>query len=71
MKHWQTARYILCGIMTFFEPPGEQEFFIEGRHIFATTDITMVCLWGRKGWKVEARGRGAEVRMYGHTHRLS
>ena len=51
LKHWQTARYILCGeIMTFFRSfPASRNFSLRDGIFLPLTDITMVCLWGRKG----------------------
>ena len=64
--------HIVRGNNDFFsELPGEQEFFIEGRHIFATHGHYYGVSMGKERLKAEARGRGADIVMYGHTHKPS
>lgn len=64
--------HIVRGNNDFFSVlPGEQEFFIEGRHIFATHGHYYGVSMGEERLKAEARGRGADIVMYGHTHRPS
>ena len=64
--------HIVRGNNDFFsELPGEQEFFIEGRHIFVTHGHYYGVSMGEERLKAEARGRGADIVMYGHTHRPS
>lgn len=66
----QIVRYIWCvEIMTFSNLPGEEEFMVEGYHIFTTHGHGYYVSMGETRLKQEARGRGADIVMYGHTHR--
>ena len=49
--------------------PGEEEFMIGGYHIFITHGHGYYVSMGEERLKQEARGRGADIAMYGHTHR--
>ena len=48
---------------------GEEEFMIGGYHIFITHGHGYYVSMGEERLKQEARGRGADIAMYGHTHR--
>ena len=53
----------------FSNLPGEEEFMVEGYHIFTTHGHGYYVSMGETRLKQEARGRGADIVMYGHTHR--
>ena len=53
----------------FSDLPGEEEFMVEGYHIFTTHVHGYYVSMGETRLKQEARGRGADIVMYGHTHR--
>lgn len=53
----------------FSELPAEEEFFIEGQHVFITHGHYYYVSMDEERLKQEARGRGADIVMYGHTHR--
>ena len=53
----------------FSDLPGEEEFMVEGYHIFTTLGHGYYVSMGETRLKQEARGRGADIVMYGHTHR--
>ena len=53
----------------FSDLPGEEEFMVEGYHIFTTHGHGYYVSMGETRLKQEARGRGADIVMYGHTHR--
>ena len=55
----------------FSDLPAEEEFFIEGYHIFITHGHSYYVSMGEECLKLEARGRGADIVMYGHTHKPS
>ena len=64
--------HIIGGNNDFFSDlPREKDFFIEGRHIFITHGHPYLTGLNENGiWK-EALRRGADIVMYGHTHRPS
>lgn len=49
--------------------PGEEELFIGGHHVFITHGHYYYVGMDEERLKKEARGRGADIVMYGHTHR--
>ena len=53
----------------FSDLPGEEEFMVEGYQIFTTHRQGYYVSMGETRLKQEARGRGADIVMYGHTHR--
>ena len=53
----------------FSDLPGEEEFMVERYHIFTTHGHGYYVSMGETRLKQEARGRGADIVMYGHTHR--
>lgn len=53
----------------FSDLPGDEEFMIGGYHIFITHGHGYYVSMGEERLKQEARGRGADIAMYGHTHR--
>ena len=53
----------------FSDMPGQEEFMVEGYHIFTTHGHGYYVSMGETRLKQEARGRGADIVMYGHTHR--
>ena len=54
----------------FSDLPGEEEFMIGGyRYIYYTRTLDNYVSMGEERLKQEARGRGADIAMYGHTHR--
>lgn len=55
----------------FSDLPAEKEIFAGGRHIFITHGHYYYVSVGEDRLKTEARGRGADIVMYGHTHRPS
>ncbi|EEG74335.1 hypothetical protein CLOHYLEM_05601 [[Clostridium] hylemonae DSM 15053] len=56
--------------MIFFSDlPREEEFFIGGSHVFITHGHYYYVGMSEERLKAEARGRGADIVMYGHTHR--
>ncbi len=55
----------------FSDLPREEEFFIGGHHVFITHGHYYYVGMTEEHLKEEARDRGAEVVMYGHTHRPS
>lgn len=64
--------HIIRGNNDFFSGlPGEEEFFIEGFHVFITHGHYYYVSMGEERLKEEARGRGADIVMYGHTHKPS
>ena len=65
-------KHMVRGNNDFFSDlPAEQEFFIEGHHVFITHGHYYGVSLGEDRIKAEARGRGADIVMYGHTHRPS
>lgn len=64
--------HILGGNNDFFSDlPREEEFFVDGLHLFITHGHYYYVSMGEDHLKEEARGRGADIVMYGHTHRPS
>lgn len=64
--------HILGGNNDFFsELPREEEFFIDGLHLFITHGHNYFVAVGEEELIREARGRGADIVMYGHTHKPS
>ena len=55
----------------FSDLPREEEFQIGEKHIFITHGHYYCVALNEERLKEEARGRGADVVMYGHTHRPS
>ena len=61
--------HVICGNNDFFSDlPREEEFFIDGLHVFITHGHGYCVGLGEERLKEEARGRGADIVMYGHTH---
>lgn len=61
--------HIVSGNNDFFSRlPWEEEFFIGDHHIFITHGHGYFVGMGEERLKAEARGRGADIVMYGHTH---
>ena len=64
--------HMLGGNNDFFsELPREEEFFVDGLHLFITHGHYYYVAVGEENLKEEARGRGADIVMYGHTHKPS
>ena len=62
-------KHIISGNNDFFSDlPREEEFFIGDLHIFITHGHGYCVGLGEDRLKAAARGRGADVVMYGHTH---
>ena len=55
----------------FSDLPREEEFLVEGRRIFITHGHYYYVSMGEDKLKEAARKRGADIVMYGHTHRPS
>ena len=55
----------------FSDLPGEEEFMIGGYHIFITHGHGYYVSMGESDLLKEAKGRDADVVMYGHTHKPS
>lgn len=63
---------IVSGNNDFFSDlPGECEFDVEGKHIFITHGHPYYVSMGEEYLKKEAQRRGADIVMYGHTHKPS
>ena len=61
--------HIISGNNDFFSSlPREEEFFIGEHHIFITHGHGYFVGMGEERLKEEARDRGADIVMYGHTH---
>ena len=52
----------------FSDLPWEEEFFIGDHHVFITHGHGYFVGMNEDRLKAEARGRGADIVMYGHTH---
>ena len=52
----------------FSHLPWEEEFFIGDHHVFITHGHGYFVGMNEDRLKAEARGRGADIVMYGHTH---
>ena len=64
--------HIVRGNNDFFsELPQEEEFEVMGHHIFITHGHYYYVAMSEERLKEEARARGADIVMYGHTHRPS
>lgn len=62
--------YIIGGNNDFFSDlPREKEFELEGRHIFITHGHSYCVVMGEEYLRKAAKERGADIVMYGHTHR--
>lgn len=62
--------HIVGGNNDFFsELPREEEFEIQGKHIFITHGHYYYVTMNEEYLKKEAKERGADIVMYGHTHR--
>lgn len=62
--------HIVGGNNDFFSDlPREEEFFIAGYHVFITHGHNYFVGLAEERLIEEARGRGADIVMYGHTHR--
>lgn len=61
--------HMIAGNNDFFSDlPREEEFFIGNYKVFATHGHRYMVTMGEERLKEEARRRGADVVMYGHTH---
>lgn len=64
-----SVQRILWGNNDFFSRlPREEEFNLEGHHIFITHGHAYYVSMGEAHLQEEARRRGADIVMYGHTH---
>ena len=64
--------HVVRGNNDFFSDlPGEEEFDIKGKHIFITHGHYYYVALNEERLKEEARSRGADIVMYGHTHKPS
>jgi len=62
--------HIVGGNNDFFSRlPKEKEFFIGGYHVFATHGHAYLVSLNEEHVKEEGKGRGADIVMYGHTHK--
>ncbi len=62
--------HIIRGNNDFFSDlRPEEEFDIEGHHIFITHGHYYYVAMSEERLKAEARARGADIVMYGHTHK--
>ena len=53
----------------FYDLPGEEEFMMGGYHMFISHGHYYYVSMGEERLKEEARARGADIVMYGHTHK--
>lgn len=53
----------------FSDLPGEKEIFVDGLHIFLTHGHYYYVSMNEERLREEAKGRGADIAMYGHTHK--
>ena len=61
--------HVVAGNNDFFsELPREEEFFVGGSHIFITHGHYYYVSMNENRLKEEAKGRGVDIAMYGHTH---
>ena len=61
--------HMVSGNNDFFSDlPWEEEFFIGDHHVFITHGHGYFVGMNEYRLKAEARGRGADIVMYGHTH---
>lgn len=64
--------HMVSGNNDFFSYlPWEEEFFIGDHHVFITHGHGYYVGMDEERLKAEARGRGADIVMYGHTHKPS
>lgn len=62
--------HIVRGNNDFFSDfPGEEEFMMGGYHMFISHGHYYYVSMGEERLKEEARVRGADIVMYGHTHK--
>ena len=62
--------HMVSGNNDFFSDlPWEEEFFIGDHHVFITHGHGYFVGMNEDRLKAEARGRGADIVMYGHTHK--
>ena len=62
--------YMVAGNNDFFSDlPWEEEFLIGEHHVFITHGHGYFVGMDEERLKAEARGRGADIVMYGHTHK--
>lgn len=62
--------HIVSGNNDFFSDlPWEEEFLIGEHHVFITHGHGYFVGMDEERLKAEARGRGADIVMYGHTHK--
>ena len=62
--------HIISGNNDFFSDlPREEEFDVLGKHIFITHGHPYYVAMNEEYLKKEARARGADIVMYGHTHK--
>ena len=62
--------HIVRGNNDFFSDlPGEEEFMMGGYHMFISHGHNYYVSMGEERLKEEARARGADIVMYGHTHK--
>ena len=67
---FECPTHIVGGNNDFFSRlPREEEFNLEGHHIFITHGHAYYVSMGEAHLQEEARRRGADIVMYGHTHR--
>ena len=66
---FECPTHIVGGNNDFFSRlPREEEFELEGHHIFITHGHAYYVSMGEAHLQEEARRRGADIVMYGHTH---
>lgn len=53
----------------FSETPKEKEFYLGKYKVFLTHGHTYLVAMGNETIKAEAKARGADIVMYGHTHK--
>ncbi|MFV0361915.1 MAG: metallophosphoesterase family protein [Suipraeoptans sp.] len=64
--------HIVGGNNDFFSNlPREKEFFIDGHHVFITHGHAYYVSRSEERLIEEGKGRGADIVMYGHTHKPS
>lgn len=64
--------HIVAGNNDYFSDlPQEEEFVVEGNHIFITHGHYYYVAMGEQDLIKEAKGREADIVMYGHTHKPS
>ena len=64
--------HIVAGNNDYFSDlPQEEEFVVEGNHIFITHGHYYYVSMGESDLLKEAKGRDADIVMYGHTHKPS